>query len=136
MKKTILAVVGICFAAWGAPVLRVMPLGDSITNGTGSNDTAGYRGFLWTFLKNAGYNVDFVGSAGGSGVSPLRVATSATPPALADRSLEGARASLRLDVGRPLGRARLPVPYARKDLGPKEFSPCRERAEYAMIPAV
>ncbi|MBR1588771.1 MAG: hypothetical protein IJ658_10650, partial [Kiritimatiellae bacterium] len=50
------------FAACGNPVLRVMPLGDSITNGTGSNDTAGYRGFLWTFLKSAGYDVDFVGS--------------------------------------------------------------------------
>ena len=49
--------------AWGNPVLRVMPLGDSITNGSGSNDTAGYRGFLWTFLTNAGYDVDFVGSA-------------------------------------------------------------------------
>ena len=39
-----------------------MPLGDSITNGTGSDDTAGYRGFLWTLLKDAGYDVDFVGS--------------------------------------------------------------------------
>ena len=52
-----------CLSVQGAPTLRVMPLGDSITNGTGSNDTAGYRGFLWTFLKNAGYDVDFVGSA-------------------------------------------------------------------------
>ena len=64
MRKILVAAfAGLCFTVWGTPVLRVMPLGDSITNGTGSNDTAGYRGFLWTFLKNAGYNVDFVGSA-------------------------------------------------------------------------
>ena len=64
MRKILVAAfAGLCFTVWGTPVLRVMPLGDSITNGTGSNDTAGYRGFLWTLLKNAGYNVDFVGSA-------------------------------------------------------------------------
>ena len=63
MRKILtVAFAGLCFTVLGAPVLRIMPLGDSITNGTGSNDTAGYRGFLWTFLKNAGYNVDFVGS--------------------------------------------------------------------------
>ena len=67
MKKTILAVAGLfvaglCFAAWGAPVLRVMPLGDSITQGSKSEDTAGYRGPLWTKLLAAGYNVDYVGS--------------------------------------------------------------------------
>lgn len=64
MRKILaVAFAGLCLTVFGTPVLRVMPLGDSITNGTGSNDTAGYRGFLWTFLKNAGYNVDFVGSA-------------------------------------------------------------------------
>ena len=66
MRKSVLsfiALAGMCFAAYATPILRVMPLGDSITNGSGSNDTAGYRGFLWTFLKNAGYDVDFVGSA-------------------------------------------------------------------------
>jgi len=64
MRKILaVAFAGLCFTLLGTPVLRVMPLGDSITNGTGSNDTAGYRGFLWTLLKNAGYNVDFVGSA-------------------------------------------------------------------------
>jgi lysophospholipase L1-like esterase len=37
-----------------------MPLGDSITQGfTGQNS---YRRLLWFDLKNAGYNVDFVGS--------------------------------------------------------------------------
>ena len=48
MKKLMMAVAfaGFSFALCGAPVLRVMPLGDSITNGSGSNDTAGYRGFL------------------------------------------------------------------------------------------
>lgn len=41
---------------FATPVLRIMPLGDSITNGDGSTDTAGYRGPLWTLLKDAGYN--------------------------------------------------------------------------------
>ena len=62
-KTLVVAFAGLCFTVLGTPVLRIMPLSDSITNGSGSNDTAGYRGFLWTLLKNAGYDVDFVGSA-------------------------------------------------------------------------
>ena len=51
MRKILaVAFAGLCLTVFGTPVLRVMPLGDSITNCTGSNDTAGYRGFLWTFL--------------------------------------------------------------------------------------
>ena len=46
-----------------APSLRIMPLGDSITRGDKSQDTAGYRGPLWTKLLAAGYNVDYVGTA-------------------------------------------------------------------------
>ena len=43
--------------AVAAPSLRILPLGDSITQGYQSSDTAGYRGPLWTLLKNAGYDV-------------------------------------------------------------------------------
>ena len=63
MKKILFAVIGLCFTAWGTPSLRIMPLGDSITRGDKSQDTAGYRGPLWTKLLAAGYNVDYVGSA-------------------------------------------------------------------------
>ena len=65
MKKVSLALFVSClFAAAVAdnPVLRIMPLGDSITEGAGATSTAGYRGPLWTLLANAGYNVDYVGS--------------------------------------------------------------------------
>ena len=48
------------------PTLRIMPLGDSITYGSGSTATAGYRGPLWTSLKNAGYEVDYVGTQTGN----------------------------------------------------------------------
>lgn len=48
------------------PTLRIMPLGDSITYGSGSTATAGYRGPLWTALKNAGYDVDYVGTQTGN----------------------------------------------------------------------
>ena len=57
------ALVGLSFAAWATPSLRIMPLGDSITRGDKSPDTAGYRGPLWTKLLAAGYNVDYVGTA-------------------------------------------------------------------------
>ena len=43
--------------------LRVMPLGDSITEG--ANGDATYRYFLWHHLVSAGYTVDFVGSMHG-----------------------------------------------------------------------
>jgi lysophospholipase L1-like esterase len=46
------------FAATNAPV-RVMPLGDSITQG--GQGFASYRYPLWFMLRNAGLNVDFVG---------------------------------------------------------------------------
>ena len=52
--------------------VRIMPLGDSITKGTGTcqePDTylncTGYRSYLWNRLAEAGYSVDFVGSQGG-----------------------------------------------------------------------
>ncbi|WP_414585927.1 SGNH/GDSL hydrolase family protein [Scytonema sp. PCC 10023] len=39
---------------------RIMLLGDSIT--AGHENQNGYRRLLWFYLRNAGYNVDFVGS--------------------------------------------------------------------------
>ncbi len=51
--------------------IRIMPLGDSITKGTGicsEPDTYlicnGYRQDLWNALVDSGYSVDFVGSQG------------------------------------------------------------------------
>jgi lysophospholipase L1-like esterase len=42
--------------------LRIMPLGDSITKGTGSSFNNGYRKPLYQKLTNNGYVVDFVGT--------------------------------------------------------------------------
>ncbi|MGW6704370.1 GDSL-type esterase/lipase family protein [Streptomyces sp. NPDC054956] len=50
-------------AAPTAPVVRVMPLGDSITYGQGSSDTSGYRSQLAGLAsKQSRYSIDFVGS--------------------------------------------------------------------------
>jgi lysophospholipase L1-like esterase len=51
-----------------ASVLRIMPVGDSITAGTTDSNWAvpfsfGYRGPLYTRLTNAGYNFQFVGAS-------------------------------------------------------------------------
>jgi len=51
------------------PAIRIMPLGDSITYG--SPVPGGYRDPLYHMLTNVGYNVDFVGSQTGNGVSTL-----------------------------------------------------------------
>ena len=40
--------------------VRIMPLGDSITYGTNSTGTVGYRRPLYQQLVGAGYSVDFV----------------------------------------------------------------------------
>ncbi len=65
---------GLADFRWGycqdRPVLRIMPLGDSITAGAtqvdgeelGNGEMAGYRGLLYNFLTQLGYSVDFVGS--------------------------------------------------------------------------
>lgn len=52
-----------------APVVgtvRIVPIGDSITQGTLQNDDGlshpTYRYWLWQTLKSRGYDVDFVGS--------------------------------------------------------------------------
>ena len=54
---------------------KVMPLGDSIT--FGSNIAGAYRTKLWTDIRNAGKNVDFVGSQNNG------------PTALGDKDNEG-----------------------------------------------
>ena len=47
-------------AAVAGPPVRIMPLGDSITQGDSYHDT--YRRPLWKTLRSEGYDVDFVGS--------------------------------------------------------------------------
>lgn len=49
-------------AASDNPVLRIMPLGDSITHGSQSVRGNGYRAPLYVALTNLGYNVDYVGT--------------------------------------------------------------------------
>ncbi|MFB9442888.1 SGNH hydrolase [Dactylosporangium vinaceum] len=44
------------------PVVRIMPLGDSITDGRTANADGAYRVALWKQLTAAGVRVDFVGS--------------------------------------------------------------------------
>ncbi|MFF5703408.1 SGNH/GDSL hydrolase family protein [Streptomyces sp. NPDC012794] len=44
------------------PAIRIMPLGDSITQGVGSTTGGGYRLPLEESLRRVGVNVDFVGS--------------------------------------------------------------------------
>jgi lysophospholipase L1-like esterase len=52
-----------------APPIRIMPLGDSITFGSGA--AGGYRNKLYQTLTAGGYNVDFVGTQTGNGVAAL-----------------------------------------------------------------
>ncbi len=48
------------FAVSAAPVLRVLPVGDSITEGIPI--PGGYRAPLYQLMTNAGYNLDFIGT--------------------------------------------------------------------------
>jgi lysophospholipase L1-like esterase len=48
----------------GSKTWRVMPIGDSITEASGSRNS--YRRPLWHSLNNAGYNINFVGSRNGN----------------------------------------------------------------------
>lgn len=62
---------GAGFLAAQAPPIRIMPLGDSITDGTAVG-TAGYGGYrlpLYNSLTAAGYNVDYIGSLTNNGAS-------------------------------------------------------------------
>ena len=49
--------------------IRIMPLGDSITDGAGT--AGGYRLPLYTALTSAGYNVDYVGTRNDNGAAGL-----------------------------------------------------------------
>ena len=70
MKKSFMYAAGIVALlagpAFGAaadnPVLRIMPLGDSITHGSQSVRGNGYRAPLYVAFTNLGYNVDYVGT--------------------------------------------------------------------------
>ena len=42
--------------------IKIMPLGDSITYGSSSTGTVGYRRLLYQLLIGVGYDVDFVGN--------------------------------------------------------------------------
>jgi len=53
-----------------API-RIMPLGDSITKGSGPPIFSGYRQALYTNLRGVGYDVEFVGSQVNGGGTPL-----------------------------------------------------------------
>ena len=64
----VLGIFGLMADAASATVLRIMPLGDSITSGYTDSSwsvpfTFGYRGPLYTRLTNAGYNFQFVGAS-------------------------------------------------------------------------
>ena len=51
------------FASAQVPLIRIMPMGDSITDGTSFNPgNGGYRLTLYNLLTSAGYNVDYIGS--------------------------------------------------------------------------
>ncbi|MCX6928550.1 MAG: GDSL-type esterase/lipase family protein, partial [Verrucomicrobia bacterium] len=52
-----------------APPIRIMPVGDSITDGAGA--PGGYRLPLYQILTNAGFNVDFVGTLTDNGAPGL-----------------------------------------------------------------
>ena len=61
MKKLLALVALLPFAAM-ADSVRILPLGDSITEGVGWTDGGGYRAVLRELLVAAGYSVDYVGS--------------------------------------------------------------------------
>ncbi|MBC8094534.1 MAG: hypothetical protein H7Y43_01860 [Akkermansiaceae bacterium] len=56
-----------CFSLLCAGVqaqVRIMPFGDSVT-ANGSSPESSYRYWLYQFLQNAGFNIDFIGSQNG-----------------------------------------------------------------------
>ena len=48
-------------ATYSEPI-KLLPLGDSITEGVMESDVSGYRDDLWSLLNQGGYSVDFVGN--------------------------------------------------------------------------
>jgi len=71
---------GVADCAAQTPPVRIMPLGDSLTLGSGSGTLVegGYRNNLYSLLTTAGFNVDFVGTQ-----------TDANNPGLPDRDHQG-----------------------------------------------
>ena len=69
-QKSVLTLIGLSLvlSGWGSPApvdaeVKIMPLGDSITDGAvGSTDDTGYRRSLYLSLTGAGYDPNFVGS--------------------------------------------------------------------------
>ncbi|MEV6951134.1 FG-GAP-like repeat-containing protein [Streptomyces sp. NPDC051183] len=52
------------------PLVRILPLGDSITAGAGSSHAAGYRAHLWDLMAGQSrFTPDFVGSGSGGSVA-------------------------------------------------------------------
>jgi lysophospholipase L1-like esterase len=60
LRSILLALVAIAQAAYGQSV-KIMPMGDSLTSGY--RQYVSYRYDLWFDLLDAGFDVDFVGSA-------------------------------------------------------------------------
>lgn len=69
MKKLVSALAALTCGALSAGVIRIMPLGDSITDGVGA--AGGYRLPLYNLLKQANYTVDYVGSMRDNGAPDL-----------------------------------------------------------------
>ena len=63
------ACLGLSCKAKAVETIKIMPLGDSITNGTGNQ--SGYRLRLYTELTGAGYSVNFVGALQTNGCAAL-----------------------------------------------------------------
>ena len=59
----------LAFVSSAAPPIRILPVGDSITYGSGA--PGGYRLRLYELLTAAGYNVDFTGTQAGNGATGL-----------------------------------------------------------------
>ena len=75
IRRLIVSCLCLLAAGWmaavqAAPPVRIMPVGDSITYGSGSPG-GGYRFPLWHLLTNAGYTVDFTGTRTTNGIAGL-----------------------------------------------------------------
>ncbi len=69
MKKLVLALAAFICGVLSAGVIRIMPLGDSITDGVGA--AGGYRLPLYNLLTQANYTVDYVGSMRDNGAPDM-----------------------------------------------------------------
>jgi len=81
------------------PPLRVMPLGDSITQGTGA--AGGYRDPLYALLAAAGYRVRFVGSSTENSTPALEEAGNAAHEGHGGYTTSNLLANLDADVAGP-----------------------------------